>query len=240
MNPDDPPDDPDDPRVKDLDPATIAQLASWFELPSFASLDDVPPPPAETEAQKIQAHRQEVLAQIDPAMIDVAERHRRGAARLDKVRAPQRPWDGHRITVFDDRALPPPFDPYDAPEVEVPAALLRDLKICTPQAFLRDLYRPEKEFWVQMRSPWDDEDPDAQAAPRDPMAPVREVLRQSYRPPAVPRATRSMAASTADLKALLARPWQESKRAPARAREAELLRKLEGGGAVSRGPEGAP
>lgn len=233
-------DDPDEPRVKDLDPATLAQLASWFDLPSFDSLEGEAAPAAEpSEAQKIQARRAEVLAQIDPGFLDHLERHRRETEALRKVRPPARPWDeGHRVTVFDDAALPPAFDPNDAPEVEIPGALRKDLKTCTPQAFLRDLYRPEKEFWVQMRSPWDDDE--GEPAPRDPMAPIRETLAARYRLAPVTPAAVSIAASIADLKGLLARPWQEGKRAPARAREEELLRKLAGGVAVSRKPEEAP
>jgi hypothetical protein len=236
-------DDPDDKRVKDLDPTTIAQLASWFGLPSFASLEDAgepPPPPREpSKAEKIQARRAEALAQIDPQLLARLERRRDESDALRRARPPERPWsDGHRITVFDDAALPPPFDPDDVPEVHIPAQLSDDIKICTPQAFLRDLYRPEKEFWVQLRSPWEDEDEPPPSG--DPMAPVREVIAADYRPPTLTPAVASIAASTADLKGLLALPWQESKRAPARAREEALLRKLEGAGAVSREPGEAP
>ena len=236
------PDEPDEPRVKDMDPATIAQLASWFDLPSFAQVEEgaAPvPPPEQSDAAKIQEHRRKVLAQIEPALVERMEQHRTDAQRLEVAPPPVRPWHERRTSLFDDSTLPPPFDPYDAPEVEVPAALVRDLGICTPQAFLRDLYRPEKEFWVQLRSPWEDEE-DSEPAPADPMAPVREALAQRYQATPVPPATVSIAASAADLRGLLARPWQEAKRERARAREAELLGKLEGAGAVSRGPEEAP
>jgi hypothetical protein len=233
-------DDPDEPRVKDMDPATIAQLASWFDLPSFAELEEgaARPPPEPTEAQKIQAHRAEVLAQIDPAFLAHIERHRRETEALRKVRPPDRPWHaGHKVTLFDDSTLPPPIDSDDLREVEIPGELRKDLKTCTPQAFLRDLYRPEKEFWAQIRSPWDDED---EPAPRDPMAPIRATIATRYRMAPVAPATVSITASIADLKGLLARPWQESKRGPARAREEELLRKMAGGEAVSRKPVEAP
>jgi hypothetical protein len=235
-------DDPDEPRVKDMDPATIAQLAAWFDLPSFAALEEgsvapAAPPAPPSEAEQVKARRREVLAQIDPALVDRLERHRDRSDRLRKAHPPDRPWsEGRRITVFDDSAVPPPFDPYDAPEVEIPGALRNDLKICTPQAFLRDLHRPEKEFWMQLRSPWDDEEEPASA---DPMAPIRAAIAARYAPPPVTPATVSIAASTADLKGLLARPWQDSKRGPARAREEELLRKMAGAGPVSREPEEA-
>lgn len=239
-------DDPDEPRVKDMDPATIAQLASWFDRPSYEALEEqqAAKPPAEpTDAEKIQARRREVLAHVDPALLAHVEQHRSDAESFRKVHPPDRPWhEGHRITLFDDAAVPPPFDPYDVREVDIPASLTRDLKTCTPQAFLRDLYRPEKEFWVQLRSPWEDDD--QEPVPADPMAPIRALIAQDYRPPTVPRAAVSIAASIADLKGLLARPWQEAKRGPARAREAELLGQGQGkvaaGGSVPGVPEGAP
>jgi hypothetical protein len=234
-------DDPDEPRVKDMDPATIAQLASWFDLPSIATLEDGAAPmapPEPTEAEKVKAHRAEVLAQIDPGFLAHLERHRHETETLRKVHPPERPWDAGRVTLFDVSTVPPPIDPYDLPEVHIPAELNRDLKICTPQAFLRDLHRPEKEFWVQLRSPWDDVD--EEPAPRDPMAPIREIIATRYHPTPLPPAAVSIAASIADLKGLLARPWQDSKRGPARAREQEMLRKMEGVEAVSRKPVEAP
>jgi len=65
-------------------------------------------------------------------------------------------------------------------------------------------------------------------------------LRQHFQVEAIAPALASIASSMADLKGLLAAPWQESKRAPARAREAELLGKLDAAAAVVRKPEEAP
>lgn len=248
--------DDDEPRVRDLlrkpeaegsvsDPALVAQLAAWFDLPSFASLDDAaraaavpaaePDPHAEAREQ-VKRRRAEATANVDPAMVLLLERHAIAAARLVRPVPPPRPWeDPARVLAFDEASVPPLPDPDEQPDVPIPPQLIKDLKTCTPQAFLRDLHRPEKEFYVTLQPPFvDDEDP----PPPDPMAPVRETLRRDYRVgTTIAPAAATMATSWADLRARLAIPWAEGKRERARRREEELLRKEAEAAGVARGPE---
>jgi hypothetical protein len=231
----------DEPRVRDLlarppedaavsDPATFARLAAWFDLPSVAALiDETAPAPAEPPRNAERARkRAEALAHVDPAMVARLEAHTARADRLRRPTPPRRPWiDGVAPLLLDERQVPeiPDFDE-DAPEVAIPPQLRRDLKTCTPQAFLRDLHRPDKDFYVRFEVPWDDWE-GGEPEVIDPMQPVRDTLRTDYRAgTTVAPAVRTMTESAADLRGLLARPWAESKRERARRREAELLEKL--------------
>jgi hypothetical protein len=249
----------DEPRVRDLlargetpavqDPALVAQLAAWFGLPSFEQLEDqaaaAAPPHEPSAVEKVQERRREVLAQIDPALLAHVTRHSGVAEQLRPAEPAPRPWEG-RVTAFDPSQVPPELTEDDWREVEIPNELRKDLKIATPQAFLRDLHRPEKEFYVRMQSPWDDFDPDEAQAEMDVMAPVRDALRRDYRVGTTqPPATRTMSEAWSDRLATMAKPWADSKRERARKREAELNEQLgfgKGGdpGAVSEKPGGTP
>lgn len=216
----------DEPRVRDLLAHTpsVEDLARWFEMPSFTALaegDVAAPPPGPTRAEEIRARRAQVLEHVDPALVARMDAHTEVARRFER-RPLARPWlDGSLPTTFHADWIPEIPGEDDYPEVHIPAELRRDLEECTPQAFLRDLHRPEKDFYARLEPPWDDagEEP----PPLDPMAPVRETIRHDYRVGVHPPATTSMAASWSDLRALLARPWAEAKRERARRREAELL-----------------
>jgi hypothetical protein len=195
----------------------------------------------------VQERRREVLAQIDPALLAHVTRHAGVAEQLRAEEPAPRAWEG-RVTAFDPTQVPAEITEDDWREVYIPNELRKDLKTCTPQAFLRDLHRPEKEFWVRMQPPWDDFDPEQAQAEMDVMAPVREALRRDYRvgttqPPAI----RTMSEAWSDRLATMAKPWAESKRERARKREAELNEQLgwsagKAGepGAVSEKPGGTP
>jgi len=238
-----------EPRVRDLiargespavtDPQTIAQLAAWFGLPSFADVEEDQARAAAEAAEpsrveQIQQRRKEALAQIDPALLAHVTRHATRAERMARIETPPRPWDGDaRLTTFDPSQVPPELTEDDWREVEIPNELSKDLKTSTPQAFLRDLHRPEKDFYVRLQPPWDDGDGSEGQRAEDPMAPIRETLRRDYREgTTVPAATSSLVESWSDLRARLALPWAEGKRERARAREAELLEQY--------GKEGVP
>jgi len=244
---------PDEPRVRDLlaggsrgaveDPQTIAQLEAWFGLPSFDQLEEraAAAPPEPSVAEQIQRRRAEALAHIDPALFARLDRQAQRAAH-SRVRLFERPWDAdRRLTIFDETQVPPAFDEDEVNEVPIPHELRRDLQTCTPQAFLRDLHRPEKEFYVRMQPPWDDWDGEVEPA-QDPMAPVRDTIRRDYRVgTTVPPVLETMAEAWSDRRRWMARPWAESKRERARQREAELLAEMskmeaDAGKEASRGP----
>lgn len=254
-------DSPEEPRVRDflagrassdaIDPETAAKLASWFDLPSFAQ--------AEEDAARAQAaaevadpthnpvaqRRRAAMANVDPRMLAFVDWHEAAAIALHRKPPPSR-WE-RRMLLFDERQMANIPDPDNLPEVEVPMALKKDLKICTPQASLRDLHRPDKQFYANLKSPFEDEDGN-EPPPLDPMEPVRAALRSSHRVGTIDTATVAGTASFIELQRILALPWAEAKRERARKREAELLAKLEAeelgkagaSGPVVRAPEEAP
>src|SRR5688500_14300767 len=67
-------DDDNDPKVKQLlDPATEADLARWFGLPSFQQLAEAPPKEpvvVDPEMQAVVERRDKALAAVDPALVD--------------------------------------------------------------------------------------------------------------------------------------------------------------------------
>ncbi len=151
-----PPDsnDPDDDRkAKDvldgeLDPATAADLARWFGLPSYDELEERgarPDVPVEDpEVVAVRERRAQAIAHVDPALL---EAHRRRTEPPDDLLTFAVDIDIHvdpsiaRLDmVMVDRAIAEPR------EVEISEQLRDDLHDCTPQAILRDLHRPEIDF----------------------------------------------------------------------------------------------
>jgi hypothetical protein len=228
-------DDDAEPRVRDLlrrreeaeaalAPTTQSQLRAWFGLPSFDDLAEagIVAPEVEDELSKRKKKRAETLANVDPAMIALMDRHTDVADRF-RIRISLAEKAEARLARFDDTAIQVPTED-DFREVDIPHALREDLSNCTPQAFLRDLARPETDFSVRFQPAWDDlsEEPAG-----DPWEPIRSSIYQDYRAgTTIEPAVRAMRAAIADLRALLARPWAEAKRERARKREAELLGKL--------------
>ncbi len=244
----------DEPRARDLattpapegtqhpmDPATIAQLASWFDLPSFdevAEQQEAARAEAEekTGVQKVLEVRAKALANIEPAFMARLDGRRAAGARLPQIPPLEVRWE-RRVLAFDESQVPEAIDPDYLPEVYIPPQLVKDLKDCTPQAFLRDLHRPDKEFYIQLQPAFEDV---GEIEMPDPMGPIRETVRADYRVGVVAPAVTTMAEGIADLRAILARPWAEGKRDRARKREAELLGKEAGAIPVTPVPEGAP
>lgn len=247
----DPKDAPDDLRARDLvesrspalDPETVAKLASWFDLPSYDQVEEREAAARaadreaerETASQKVQKRRAEALANIDPGFLGRLDHRRARGADLRHIAPQEILWERRLLAIDEDR-IPPVLSEEDYPEVVVPQALVKDVKTCTPQAFLRDLHRPEKDFWIRLQPAFEDAgEPEAP----DPMGPIRETLRTDYRLAVVPPAVTTIASGIADLREILARPWAEAKRERARKREAELLGKEAAEGGVPRLPEGA-
>lgn len=242
----------DEPRARDLaaqpapeghahplDPATMAKLASWFDLPSF---DEVAEQQAAARSvseersatEKLLEARSNALANIDPAFMASLDGRRASGATLPQIPLRETRWE-RRMIALDETRIPPAMDENDYPEVHIPAPLLKDLKACTPQAQLRDLHRPDKDFYIRLEPAFEDAgDPEAP----DLMAPIRETLEASYRVGVVPPAMIMMDAGIADLRTILAKPWSEAKRERARKREIELLGKDAGYSIVATEPEG--
>jgi hypothetical protein len=167
---DDPPDEtppaglPDEPRARDvaaakstaeledkLDPSTVAQLAAWFGLPSYQELEEEraaaaqPPPESELAAERREVN-EKVDEVVDRQLLARIEGWRTaGDDMFDELVPPE-------LHLVDDLMLSDPrfADTLGATgeprEVPLPPWLEDDLRDVTPQAMLRDLYRPEPQF----------------------------------------------------------------------------------------------
>ena len=160
-------DPPDEPRARDiaaakstaeleekLAPETIAQLAAWFGLPSFQELEEQRAGEAVVESERdveIREMEDKIAAVVDQALL----------ARIES-------WRGAGDTMFDE-IIPPELHLVDdirasdgafadrlgvvAEErsIERPRWVDEELSDNTPQAVLRDLYRPETTFAKYLR-----------------------------------------------------------------------------------------
>jgi len=145
-----PPEDDDDPKVKQLlNPATEADLARWFSLPSFQQIAEQPAPKTEVdEAMVAKTERRErALAAVDPRLVEAlrARNEQKTAAIMEfEARIDVRVRDN--IAMFDERMVQRAASIADPREVEISDELRDDMKECTPQALLRDLHRAEFDF----------------------------------------------------------------------------------------------
>lgn len=159
------PDDAKDPKVKDLieqsvtrgepleelvDAITAQQLEKWFGLPSFTQVEqgEVKISDAQdADIAAVRARREKAIEAVDPALLDLI---------LNRF-----PTDLLNFQFSLEQHVDPDFGLFDREmfenkmqiaeprEYERPADIEDQLKDATPQAMLRDLHRPETEFWKQ-------------------------------------------------------------------------------------------
>ena len=241
----------EEPRAKDLvhssreqleeqlDPRTLAELASWFLRPSMAELreravpDDVQrgaPAKDMDEFERLAAALgfeqsdesvvARALAAIEPRAVDLLERHTRAADEILPVRPEPR-------LVIDETLLPAvvraalPADGEELPAIGEPRSYEQARDIATllaqdnaPQAVLRDLNRPVEEYERRLQRafppPADEEDV---------AVAIREALR--WRPEPVPPWER-MANVQALWRPFLTSPWIELVAQAKAVRQAEV------------------
>ena len=200
-------DDNDDKKVKDLlDAATQADLARWFGLPSFEQLAEQgvvpePPPPQDPEMAERRKRQDEALAAVDPVWLDAFER--RIAAFRDAVKPlpPPALRIDPAIARFDHAMLEQRSTVAEPREVEPPGDLSDALAERTPQALLRDLHRPELDFYKTF------EQVDVIAEYRvDLAATITEVMTRREPPPSV-APFRDCRALLLELRAERHQPW---------------------------------
>ncbi|MBP6630156.1 MAG: hypothetical protein KBG28_28230 [Kofleriaceae bacterium] len=204
-------DQPDEPRARDLgaddvDPITTSQLERWFGLPSFAELaEQASPRDQADEDPQLAAQRRQILAAVDPALVEVLAR--RGARRSVGTLEVQELTRAHRsLSVVDPSFAARAEADQSGREYDLPAAIQQDLSESVPQALLRDLHRAELEFTVQFETP-----PElADLVMVDPVATARTAMTTRYRQVFAALATMS------DARAILAQtatavraPWAD-------------------------------
>jgi len=206
--------DDDERKVKDLigqgrvplDPQTQADLEKWFGLPSVTQLEEQGKTagPADVEAAEMAERREKAIAAIDPALLDAIRLRTEDIP--DPIGVPKRTIDvviDESIAKFDHRMVDRAMTIAEPRTVEIPDALLDDLKECTPQALLRDLHRSEQFFDKIF------EIVDAAAEQRiDIVAEVKSAMRTSWKLPAFGASPLTEGRQAlADVRAQRRQPW---------------------------------
>lgn len=209
-----------DELAAELSPEEVAQLAAWFDLPSFAELAESAPsadpaaafdeifssipgfyiPPE--EIARVQKARAQALAAVDPSLVDYLERHLTTGDRLQRFRATL------EVTLTPDRLVRPfrPTASAEVAEASPPGWVADDLQHQVPQALLRDLHRPE----IQIGAGEPGEPIEPGEPPFDPLGEVKAIVAARYRFDAyVPPALETAAEGLAELAAIKASPWSE-------------------------------
>jgi hypothetical protein len=142
-----------DTKVKDLlDAATRADLERWFALPSFEQLADqgivpTPPPAEDPEFAERRKRQDEALAAVDPVWL---EAHRLRVESMVAMVTPLPPLAlrvDPGIARFDHAMIQHAASVAEPRDVERPDDLQDAMAERTPQALLRDLHRPEQDFY---------------------------------------------------------------------------------------------
>lgn len=204
----------DEQRVKDLieqgraplDPATQASLEKWFGLPSATELEEQGKiaGPVDLDMVQVIERRTKALAAVDPALLDAIRLRTEDIP--NPIGTPKRtvePVIDASIALFDHGMVDRALTIAEPRTVEIPDALIDDLRECAPQALLRDLHRPELFFDKQF------EIVDALAEQRvDVVAEVKSAMTTSWRPAAYSNvALAESRAMLLDVRTQRRQPW---------------------------------
>lgn len=210
-----------------IDRKLLALLISRHGAPPRAA----PLDPEEEERRLRIEQRDRALAAADPDLLLHIERHRRASESFAGTqRAAQRVYEQMqaRRPIGPDEHVIRLRDAGELRELEPSEELFAAMEHRTPQAFLRDLHRPVHHFGgVELRRV---PSPTAAAALARARALVTETLGQRTQGAASFRLSSQLAQEgIAELRAALARPWEESRPAnplpmPSRSPTAEDMR----------------
>ncbi|MEO8554332.1 MAG: hypothetical protein ABI678_30360 [Kofleriaceae bacterium] len=152
-----PPGDDDDIKVKQLlaggaaltdvvDAATQAELARWFQLPSFEQAAEEKPA-EDPEVAAVRERRIKACEAVDPALLArIHVRTETNPETLIKNTYVLPIRVDPDVALFDQAMAERGHQIAEPREVEISEELRDDLKDCTPQALLRDLHRAELYF----------------------------------------------------------------------------------------------
>ena len=223
----------------ELDPATMAELASWFGRPNLSEAREREVPEElraraandldqferlgaamgmleEEDRSDVQAR---AMAAVQPRMLELFDRHHRAADTIRPARPELRPTVDETLVPASVRAMLPTDD--DQPkigeprEIEIPRDIANLLEQDNaPQAVLRDLNRPVEEFERRLEPAF------PPTPPEDDMTfAIRDALR--WRPEPVPVIEPVMVVRHA-WRPFLSQPWAEVVAAAVAARKAEV------------------
>ena len=214
-----------------LDPQQLAELQSWFARPSRqvveeeiartkrvslgAGLGDEYAEEMDADSAARKKRVAELATVITPEMYDCLERHERNAGRFRDLVPPAPVLDPSilAITVPTEEQIATIGEPQFYTQ---PHDIEKDMEDAAPQAVLRDLYRPESEFALQLVSQTDDEEQVVTDAHREVLAAL------AFRPErvAVLDSAAEARAAHAEFRELIAPPWPEQVAAARAVRDA--------------------
>lgn len=145
-------DSDDDRKAKDLvvDPATAAELRNWFGLPSYQELEDKGTPATEDPGfLAVREQRAKAIAAVDPGLLESIRKRAEPPDDLIRFKTTIDVRIDPTVASFDHGMLDRLRTTVEPRELDLPNAISDDLKICTPQAILRDLHRVETRFAKQ-------------------------------------------------------------------------------------------
>jgi hypothetical protein len=185
------------------DPELLARLSAWFGdggqmVAEVATPSFTPPPQPDPRIAELEKF-------VDPWLVDRLEGLvARSDAMLGFSRAPLESILDLSIARFEEPPAPPPDDEleYWQPD-DIRAALADDN---TPQAVLRDLFRPVMYFGDVVLRPLET---GLERLGQDPTAAVRQAVKEPVCPGLTPLPAELIAADIGELRALLASPWEE-------------------------------
>ncbi|MCE9571681.1 MAG: hypothetical protein K8W52_00855 [Deltaproteobacteria bacterium] len=187
-----------------LDPATIAQLASWFGLPSYTELEEraAAAPEENADDKYWREIREKVAAAVEPAMIERVASKVTSADRLLQVHELAPMTTEVPVLLHDERFSDQVGMASEPRVLELSHEHLGDLNECAPQAILRDLYRPEADFCepCTWREPWG-------TAPPDDLIEVREIMKLRFPMPPWIKPVAEYLEAVADMRAWKAKDW---------------------------------
>ncbi len=190
------------------DPALLGELFGRPGAPRQA-------PPitfAEHERRQLLARRERALAATDPALIHHIERHERDADDFQRPSAGEPLPALPSIARFDFDSWPLYAQPSgEVRELEPSEELRRALNHRTPQAFLRDLHRPVHAFGSVALRRVPSGTSSSMALARIRAAIAGAMVHRSRDDAVQPLATRLMTDGMKELRAILARPWADSR-----------------------------
>ncbi|MGE0546798.1 MAG: hypothetical protein AB7R00_07060 [Kofleriaceae bacterium] len=136
-----------------LDRRALAELESWFGLPSFQQLEEAAPSPIEPpRADPTRERREHALAAVDLALVASRERVVDAGHRMVTFKASIDVRVDPSLSSLDLGMIERRHAALEPREVELPPQIEDDLRECTPQALLRDLHRPELDFDKQFET----------------------------------------------------------------------------------------
>lgn len=198
-----------------LDPATLAELASWFDRPSAIVVEEqaraaaalVTPESEEEREFRAQLEvRQRACDAVDPALVAHIQRHEV----LHLTRTPEPP-----PAVIDEGILLPSVraqlerQSADEPVPDArPFAVPDDVAAIVarhnaPQAVLRDLFRPVEEYELRLQSPFDE------PPVEEPLGEARAAMREHVEIPWIEPVLPELDRARAHARSILREPWAD-------------------------------